>query len=126
MQRRQTRKGPFADLIGVTGSFHLQQKAKFLIELNEWRSASIIGLQPNTDRFGPVVFPLKELAAAAIAHALHSWWTVSEMEHGPALFAGAAATEARDNGTGWQVVANDRRERESFLLHQLLQGLSLR
>src|SRR5579859_4012006 len=61
-------KSGLENVIGGPFRWHFHKQPQVLVELNERRSAPLIGLEPHLDRFGPVIFPLKQSPIAPIAH----------------------------------------------------------
>src|SRR5271157_6085859 len=118
---RQRRKRPGTNVFGRSAGGYRQQQAKILIERDERRGASIIGLEPDADRFWPVILALEELAATAIARACDLWRSFGRMEHRLARCAGAPSAQPRNDGTHGQFVVDDRRKREALIAHQLSQ-----
>src|SRR5271169_3921753 len=90
----QRRKRSGANVFGRPCGAYRQQQTKFLVERDERRGASVVGFEPDADRFWPVILALEELAAAAVAPARDFGGPFGGMEHRLAGFAGAASAEA--------------------------------
>jgi hypothetical protein len=108
-----------ANLFRGPSSAHWHQQTKVFVELNQRRRTRFVGVHADFDRFRPVVLALEELATAAIADARDLWRTFRCVKHRLALCASLASAQACDD------LHDDRGERETFVLHQLFQGMGL-
>jgi hypothetical protein len=85
---------------------HLNQQTKILIKRDERRSRLPVDLEPDFDRFRPIIFFLKQTPFTAIAAACSLSRAFGQMKYRLALIAGSVPAQPRHDPTGRQLMVH--------------------